>query len=124
MAVAAALSVAPTGATTVGELDGALHAVHLALVSASMNDPRGQVVPIEALTARATEILTAQQDCHHDKVGAALPALIRDLHTTLAAGRDERAILRLLVLIHVQGTQAWLMDIGASIDLAWQAATL
>lgn len=131
VALANALEVAPseiTGSaiTTAGELeeDRSLNEVRLALLSVSMADPRGEVLPVEVLTPRVTEILTAQRDCDYVLVGAKLPGLIRDLHATVNAGRDERDVLRLLVLTHVQGTQAWLGDIGASLDLGWQAATL
>lgn len=131
VALANALEVAPSeitssGMTVPGEPaeDRWLNPVRLALVSVSMREPRGQVVPAGALSARVTTLLDAQRDCRYAEVGAALPPLIRDLHTTLDAGHDEDEILRLLALLHVQGTQAWLMDIGASIDLGWQAATL
>ncbi|MBF6240311.1 XRE family transcriptional regulator [Nocardia otitidiscaviarum] len=63
-----------------------------------------------------------QRQCDYARVGAELPSLMRDLHTTLDARRDEQELLKLAVLTHVQGTQAWLSDIGASTDLAWQAA--
>lgn len=131
VALANALEVAPSEITasaiaTPGELeeDRSLNAVRLALLSVSMGEPRGEVLPMEALTPRVTEILTAQRDCDYVLVGAKLPGLIRDLHASVKAGRAERDVLRLLVLTHVQGTQAWLGDIGASLDLAWQAATL
>lgn len=68
--------------------------------------------------------MNSQRDCDYSVAGQELPGLIRDLHSTLKARRDEREVLRLLVLTHVQGTQAWLGDIGASPDLAWQAAML
>lgn len=129
VALAEALEVAPseitrTAITTAGELDEdrSLNAVRLALLAVSMDSPSGQVLPVESLTPRVTQILTAQRDCDYALVGAQLPSLIRDLHATLGGGRDVGAVLRLLVLTHVQGTQAWLGDIGASPDLAWQAA--
>ncbi|WP_410639347.1 helix-turn-helix domain-containing protein [Amycolatopsis sp. lyj-346] len=131
VSLAHALEVAPseiTGSalTTPGELeeDRSLDGVRLALLAVSMGQPRGQVVSVETLTPRVTAILTAQRDCNYSLVGQQLPSLIRDLHSTLKAHRDEREVLRLLVLTHVQGTQAWLGDIGASLDLAWQAAML
>ncbi len=131
VALANALEVAPSELTgeasrVPGELDEdrSLNDVRLALLSVSMNEPGGQVVPVEMLTARVADVLDAQRDCRYPVVGEALPSLIRDLHTTLDAGQDERAVLRLLTLTHVQGTQAWLMDVGASLDLGWQAATL
>ncbi|SFP98414.1 Helix-turn-helix domain-containing protein [Amycolatopsis arida] len=131
VALANALDVAPTEITsgalaTPGELDEerSLGAVRLALLAVSMGEPCGEWMPAEALTARVSDVLAAQRDCRYAVVGEALPALIRDLHTALAAGGDQRTLLRLLVLTHVQGTQAWLMDVGAPLDLAWQAATL
>jgi len=131
VALANALEVAPseitqTAITTAGELeeDRSLNAVRLALLSISMGQPGGQVVPLEVLGQRVTRILTAQRDCDYALVGAELPALIRDLHTTLGAGREGRDLLRLVVITHIQGTQAWLGDIGASLDLAWHAVTL
>ncbi|MFC3452500.1 helix-turn-helix domain-containing protein [Amycolatopsis speibonae] len=131
VALANALEVAPseiTGAATItmGELeeDHSLNQVRLALLAVSMGDPRGEVMPLEALMVRASDLLAKQRECDYALVGALLPQLIRDLHATLDARRDEREILRLLVTTHVQGTQAWLGDIGASMDLAWQAVSL
>lgn len=131
VALANALEVAPSEITRsamsqAGELDedGSLNAVRLALLFVSMGQPAGQVVPLKMLNHLVNEILTAQRNCDYARVGAKIPSLIRDLHTTLAAGRDVRDLLRLVVLTHVQGTQAWLGDTGASPDLAWQAATL
>ncbi|GAA1345890.1 helix-turn-helix transcriptional regulator [Catellatospora bangladeshensis] len=131
IALADALEVAPidlVGPTVVtpGEVeeDRALAAVRLALLEVSMDDPRGAVLPADVLKARVADLLSAQRDCEYGVVGEALPALIRDLHRTLGARRDEAAVLRLLPLFHVQGTQAWLMDVGASTDLGWHAVTL
>jgi transcriptional regulator with XRE-family HTH domain len=131
VALADALEVAPSEITGHGvmspgrlEEDRSLNGVRLALVAVSMNDPRGEIVPVEVLSSRASALFEAQRECKYAEVGAALPALIRDLHTTLEAGRDVGSLLRLLALTHVQGTQAWLMDIGANMDLGWQAVTL
>ncbi|MBK0866086.1 helix-turn-helix transcriptional regulator [Saccharopolyspora sp. HNM0986] len=106
------------------EEDRGLNAVRLAMLQVSMGEPGGAVAPVDALAARTAEILNAQRDCDYGLVGARLPALIKDLHTTLGTGRDERALLRLAVLTHVQGTQAWLGDLGANLDLSWQASML
>jgi hypothetical protein len=46
-----------------------------------------------------------------------LPALIRDLHTSLAAGQDVAELLDLAVLLHTQGASPWLRFVGAGIDL-------
>jgi transcriptional regulator with XRE-family HTH domain len=128
--LADALDVAPseiTGAalTTPGqrEDDRALVEVRLAMLAASMDEPDGEVAPVDQLATRVNKLLAAQNDCQTVDVGASLPRLIRDLHTTVAAGRDERQLLPLLTLAHMQGTQAWLTAVGAPLDLSWQAAT-
>ncbi|MFD7656983.1 helix-turn-helix domain-containing protein [Actinosynnema sp. NPDC059797] len=130
-ALADALEVAPTDITGAAvappghvEEDRALAAVRLALLAVSMGDPRGQVVPAEVLEVRVGRLMEAQRRCRYTEVGADLPGLIQDLHTTLNANREIEHVLRLLVLLQIQGTQAWLTDIGASVDLAWQAVTL
>jgi transcriptional regulator with XRE-family HTH domain len=132
VALANALDVAPneiTGselAARPGEEhdDRALTQVRLALLAVSMSEPRGQAQPVEHLRARVTGVLSAQNAADSAMVGADLPTLIRDLHTTAHAHPDEPDVLRLLTLAHMQGTQAWLTTVGAPIDLAWQAATL
>ncbi|MBM7771847.1 transcriptional regulator with XRE-family HTH domain [Actinokineospora baliensis] len=131
MALARALDVAPTEITNVAlaapgeaEEDRALGAVRLALFAAAMHAWRGRICTVEELSTRSEDLLDRQRECDYATVGALLPDLISDLHTTLAAGHAERDVLRLLVITHVQGTQAWLGDIGASQDLGWQAATL
>lgn len=130
-ALADALEVAPTEITCAalrapreGHDDRALTEVRLSMLAVSMGEPRGDVQPVEQLRARVADVLVAQNECRADVVGAALPSLVRDLHATAGARRDEREVLRLLALAHMQGTQAWLATIGAPIDLAWQAATL
>lgn len=55
-------------------------------------------------------------------LGAALPALIRDLHTSIVAGRDVAELLDLVVLLHSQATVGWLRRVGGSLDLRSQAA--
>ncbi|GAB2870838.1 helix-turn-helix domain-containing protein [Lentzea nigeriaca] len=131
VALANALEVAPseiTGAALAApgssDEDRSLNGVRLALLAVSMGEPAGEVVPIDGLRVRVTELLDDQKDCKAVEVGQALPGLIRDLHTTLGAGHDVATLLKLLALTHVQGTQAWLMDVGANLDLAWQAAAL
>lgn len=131
VALANALEVAPseiTGAAVAppgqSDEDRSLNGVRLALLSVSMGEPQGEVVPLDGLQARVTELLDHQKGCDFVEVGQALPSLVRDLHTTLAAGREVEALLRLVTLTHVQGTQAWLMDVGASLDLGWHAAAL
>lgn len=129
-ALATALGVAPSELTTSpeptpGNGEGeAVRAVRRALMAITREDPAGQVMPVDALQTRIARLLSAQQQCQFDQVGDALPAVIRDLHSSMAAGRDVGELLPLAVLLHVQGTHAYLSDMDASPDLRWQAATL
>lgn len=118
------LTALPVPATTDGGTDTAVDAVRLALLAVVTGLPGGATRDAGVLQARVADVLDAQQACRHDTVAAALPGLIHDLHTTLASGRQTAQVLRLVTLLHVQGTQAWLRDVGAPLDLAWQAATL
>jgi hypothetical protein len=56
--------------------------------------------------------------------GLDLPDLIRDLHTTMAAGKHVAELLDLAVLVHTQTTRGWLYIVGAPLDLRREAATL
>lgn len=130
VALADALRVAPTELTQLAaampddhDSDHALSAVRQALFAVDMGAPVGEVCPVEQLETRVRHLIAAQNDADAVTVGAALPALIGDLHATLAAHRDERAVLRLLTLAHMQVTQAWLAVVGAPVDLSWKAAT-
>ncbi|MGH4008879.1 MAG: XRE family transcriptional regulator [Pseudonocardiaceae bacterium] len=130
MALANALQVAPSELTrqlepTAGNGEGpAVKAVRRALIAVSRDDPAGQLVPVDVLRTRIEALVVAQRQCEHETVGRQLPALIRDLHTSLATGRDVRELLAMGVLLHVQGSHAFLGDMGASDDLCWQTATL
>ncbi|MGH3536619.1 MAG: helix-turn-helix domain-containing protein [Pseudonocardiaceae bacterium] len=129
-ALADALQIAPSELTrrlepTRGNGEGAaVKAVRRALRAVNRDDPAGQVVPVDVLRDRVAAAVMAQKQCDHDQVGRDLPALIRDLHTTLAAGRNVGELLTVAVMLHVQGTHAWLNHTGASPDLGWQAAVL
>jgi hypothetical protein len=76
------------------------------------------------LRARIEAVVAGQKRCEHEMVGRELPALIRDLHTSVGAGRDVRELLAMGVLLHVQGSHAFLGGMGAPGDLCWQNATL
>lgn len=104
--------------------DRALTEVRSALMAVSLGESHGEVQPSDWLNSRVAEVLTAQNNCQAGFVGAVLPALIRDLHTTAQARQKEKEVLRLLTLVHMQGTQSWLSAVGAPMDLAWQAITL
>ncbi|HSL07029.1 MAG TPA: XRE family transcriptional regulator, partial [Pseudonocardiaceae bacterium] len=132
VALANALQIAPSElirlpvpAPANGETDSAVEAVRGALMAVGRDRPGGQVVPLDALRARVAATLAAHYSCRQDgEVGAALPGLIRDLHTSIAAGRDVAELLDLAVLLHAGATPGWLRVAGASLDLRGQACQL
>jgi transcriptional regulator with XRE-family HTH domain len=107
----------PVPAPANGHTDSATDEVRLALMAVSRHRPGGQVVPVEVLRARVNVILEAGRECRQAEVGAALPALIRDVHTSLAAGHDVAELLDLAVILHVQSASHWLREAGAPLDL-------
>lgn len=131
VALARALEVAPTDLTQVAlpgttdpGLGAAVDEVRIALLGISMGVPSGEAVPVEVLRERVAAVLDDQQACRHEAVARVLPGLLGDLHATVAAGYDGVALAELAVLLHMQGVQAWLRDVGAPLDLGWQAAAL
>jgi transcriptional regulator with XRE-family HTH domain len=132
VALANALQIAPSElirlpfpAPANGPTDSAVNAVRGALMAVNRGRPGGQIVPVDALRGRVTATLAAHYSCRQDKeVGAALPGLIRDLHTSIAAGRDVAQLLELAVLLHAGATPGWLRVAGAEIDLREQAVLL
>ncbi|MGH4009551.1 MAG: helix-turn-helix domain-containing protein [Pseudonocardiaceae bacterium] len=114
----------PVPAPANGHTDSAINAVFLALMAASRNRPGGQVLPVEALEARITAVTDAHFHGRSSEVGASLPGLIQDLHTSIAVGRDVAALLDLAVLLHSHVTVGWLRVAGAAIELRELAAEL
>lgn len=115
----------PVPAPANGQTDSAIKAVFLALIAASRNRPGGQVLPVEVLRARVEATQGAHYSCSGDhEVGAALPVLILDLHTSIAAGRDVAQLLDLAVLLHAGATTGWLRVAGAPIEMRELAAAL
>jgi hypothetical protein len=99
--------------------------VLLALMAAGRNRPGGQVLPVGVLRARVEATQGAHYSCSRDhEVGAALPVLIRDLHTSIAAGRDVAQLLDLAVMLHAGATTGWLRVAGAPIETRVLAAEL
>jgi len=99
-------------------------AVQDALDAAKAGYPGGELFPLPALQQRVARALKLDQQSRFREVGRVLPELIRDLHTTLAAGRDLGTLLPLGVLLHVQVTRNWLAYAAAHIDVRRQAMFL
>jgi transcriptional regulator with XRE-family HTH domain len=132
VALADALQIAPSElvrlpvpAPANGETDSAIEGVRLALMAVSHDLPGGQVAPLGRLRARVAATLDALCRCDPEReVGAALPSLIRDLHSSVVAGRDVAELLKLATLLHTQATIPWLRLAGAPLDLCSQALLL
>jgi transcriptional regulator with XRE-family HTH domain len=106
-------------------IGAAVRAVRAALLAVAHHAPDGEVLPVEVLRTRVTTTVAAHCRCDRDdEVGAALPALIRDLHTSIAAGRHVAELLDLAVLLHTEATTGWLRVAGAPLDLRSQAVVL
>jgi transcriptional regulator with XRE-family HTH domain len=132
-ALADALQIAPSEliklpipAPANGNTDSAIKAVRRALRAVSHGRPGGQVMPVDTLRARVMTVVTDHIRCDREhEVGAALPALIADLHTSImAGGRDTAELLDLAVSLHVGATTGWLRVAGADLDLREQAVLL
>ncbi len=132
VALANALQIAPSElirlpvpAPANGETDSAVEAVRSAVTAVGRSRPGGLVLPVTVLRDRVSATLNAHYGCHPEGVvGAALPALIRDLHTSIAAGRDVAELLELAVLLHAGATVGWLRVAGAELDLRSAASLL
>ncbi|MGH3806680.1 MAG: helix-turn-helix domain-containing protein [Pseudonocardiaceae bacterium] len=132
VALANALQVAPSELTKMdvpapgdGVTDMAVEAVRAAFMAVDHDHPGGEILPVETLRTRVLAILDAR--CRYDRqaeAAAVLPSLIRDLHTSIRAGRDVAELLDLAVLLHTQGTGAWLRAVGGPLDLRRDAARL
>ncbi len=132
VAIANVLQIAPSELTKQpepapanGDTDSAEDAVRLALMAVDHNQPGGRVTAVEVLRARVMALLDARcRFARNAEVAAALPELIRDLHTSIAAGRDVAELLELAVMLHTGGTNQWLKVVGAPLDLRSQAVSL
>jgi hypothetical protein len=107
-----------------GHTDSTIEAIRLALMAINHRHPGGDVLPVDALRERVGTLVGAASVSNQELTGRELPVLIRDLHTTMAAGRDVAELLDLAALLHTQATIAWLRIAGASTDLREQALVL
>ena len=131
MALANALRIAPSELTSLpvpapgnGDTDTAVGAVRQALMAVNHHQPGGDVFPVDALRERVSALVGAGSVGDQELTGRELPVLIRDLHTSVAAGRDVAELLDRVALLHTQATIGWLRTAGASVDLREQASLL
>ncbi|MGH3940821.1 MAG: XRE family transcriptional regulator [Pseudonocardiaceae bacterium] len=77
------------------------------------------------MRARVQATQGAHYSCSKDhEVGTELPVLIRDLHTSIAAGGDAAQLLDLAVVLHAGATTGWLRVAGAPTETRVLAAEL
>ncbi|MGH3912975.1 MAG: helix-turn-helix domain-containing protein [Pseudonocardiaceae bacterium] len=107
-----------------GHTDSAIEAIRNALAGVAIDHPGGEVLPVPVLQQRVARVHNLDRQCRFQDVGQALPGLISDLHTTLAAGRGLATLLPLAVLLHVCITGPWLSGAAAPTDLQRQAMFL
>ncbi|MGH3701641.1 MAG: helix-turn-helix domain-containing protein [Pseudonocardiaceae bacterium] len=131
VALADALRIAPSELVKLpmptpgnGAVDAGVKALRLVIQRVNFDSPGGHVLPVELLQQRVHSVLAEHDRCEHEAVGVALPALVADLHTSIAAGRDVAELLALAALLHVNGTHSWLRSAGANNDLCFDAARL
>jgi transcriptional regulator with XRE-family HTH domain len=107
----------PVPAPANGHTDSATESVRLALDAIDVGRPDGLMVPVGVLRDRVAQIHQQRRACQAAAAAAALPGLIRDLHTTLGTGRDHDELLELTVYLHVHVTRWWLIEAAAPADL-------
>ncbi|MFZ0120330.1 MAG: helix-turn-helix transcriptional regulator [Pseudonocardiaceae bacterium] len=124
VALANALQIAPSEvmrlpvpAPANGHTDSTTNAIGLALDAIEVEHPGGLVLPVAVLRDQVTRFHQQKRACRFTDVAAALPGLIRDLHTTLATGIDHGELLKLAVYLHVHVTRQWLIHAAAPDDL-------
>jgi len=131
VALANALQISPSDLTKLpvpapanGDTDAAVEKMRRVLMAVSHHHPQGEVLPVEVLREQVGVLIGAGSIGDQDLTGRELPVLIRNLYTTLAAGRDVAELLDLAAVLHTQATIGWLRTAGASVDLREQAALL
>ncbi|MGH3763947.1 MAG: helix-turn-helix domain-containing protein [Pseudonocardiaceae bacterium] len=131
VALADALQIAPSDlmrlpvpAPANGHTDSATEAVRLALDAIDATGLDGLVLPVAVLRDQVARIHAQRRACQFAAVATDLPTLIRNLHTTLAAGADRGELLDLAVSLHVHVTRLWLYRVAAPTDLIRRTAFL
>ncbi|HWR47591.1 MAG TPA: helix-turn-helix transcriptional regulator [Pseudonocardiaceae bacterium] len=103
----------PVPAPANGHTDSTTVAIGRALDAIEASYPGGLVLPVAVLRERVAQIHAQGRAVRFAEVATDLPALIRDLHTTLTTGADHGEVLDLAVYLHVHVTRMWLLRAGA-----------
>ena len=130
VALANALEVSPSDLFDLGvsplpaepATESSIGAIRDAMQAVDVGEPEGQVQPVEQLAVRAETALTAAQQMRLAETGAMLPALIRDLHTSINSGRNVAELLRWGAVLYDRVAASYLFGVSAPHDLCWMAA--
>jgi transcriptional regulator with XRE-family HTH domain len=124
VALANALQIAPSDlmrlpvpAPANGHTDSATESVRLALDAIDADCLDGLVLPVAVLRDQVARIHAQRRACQFAEVATDLPALIRNLHTTLTIGTNRGELLDLAVYLHTHVTRLWLFRVTAPDDL-------
>lgn len=124
VALANALEIAPSELTRSpvpapanGHTDSTIEAIRLAMDAIDVDRPEGLVLPVATVREQVAQIHRQRRACQTAEVATDLPALIRNLHSTLATGSDHDEVLELGVYLHAHVTRWWLIEAAASTDL-------
>jgi DNA-binding Xre family transcriptional regulator len=132
VALAGALQISPSDIIQLpipapgnGHTDTTINQIRLAFLAVTHNHPGGHITPTMELKTRVHTVLNAYLNCNQPElVAAALPQLIRDLHTTLATGNGTPELQDLTILLHTHATLGWLRMAGAPPDLRSTVVTV
>ncbi|MGH4012692.1 MAG: hypothetical protein ACRDSL_01875 [Pseudonocardiaceae bacterium] len=77
----------------------------------------GLVLPVAELQDQVRHLHRQRRACRFSEVATELPALIRNVHTSLNVGTDHGELLELAVYLHVHVTRIWLGNAAAPAHL-------
>ncbi|MGH3796565.1 MAG: helix-turn-helix domain-containing protein [Pseudonocardiaceae bacterium] len=98
----------PFPAPANGHTDSSVEAIGLALDAIECGEPAGVVLPVAELQDQVRHLHRQRRACRFAEVATELPALIRNVHTSLDTGTDHGELLDLAVYLHVHVTRIWL----------------
>ncbi len=107
----------PVPAPANGHTDSTTEAIGLALDAIECGEPAGLVLPVTELQDQVRHLHRQRRACRFAEVATELPALIRNVHTSLNGGTDHGELLDLAVYLHTHVTRIWLGSAAAPAHL-------
>lgn len=133
VALAAALEISPSDilrlpvpAPANGHTDSTTEAIRTAFDAVEAGHPDGTALPTSVLRDQITTLQHQRRAAQFADVATALPAMIRNTHTTLnaALGIDRAELLHLATYLHAHVTRLWLIHACAPADLSRRCSFL